>query len=142
MKMSIEGKGGGGGGATSNSGNNMEKGKQFGNTKSGGGSAMFSWLETLEKEFDKAFVDLDLLLGEVDADQAEITFEGRQKMTALSAAFAQLIHKSQTIFQNNCKLEVSDSCSVFSLYSFSRFLRVKWVTFFWNRNDQEILKRS
>ena len=66
----------------------------------------FRWLEILEKEFDKAFVDLDLLLGEIDPDQCEITYEGRQKMTALSAAFAQLCHKAQTIFQSNAKLEV------------------------------------
>ena len=66
----------------------------------------FRWLETLEKEFDKAFVDLDLLLGEIDPDQCEITYEGRQKMTALSAAFAQLCHKAQTIFESNGKLEV------------------------------------
>ncbi|XP_052239284.1 Golgi-associated PDZ and coiled-coil motif-containing protein-like isoform X1 [Dreissena polymorpha] len=65
----------------------------------------FRWLEILEKEFDKAFVDLDLLLGEIDPDQCELTYEGRQKMTALSAAFAQLCHKSQTIFQTNAKLE-------------------------------------
>lgn len=67
----------------------------------------FRWLEILEKEFDKAFVDLDLLLGEIDPDQCELTYDGRQKMTALSAAFAQLCHKSQTIFQTNAKLEVS-----------------------------------
>lgn len=75
----------------------------------GGGSppTMISWLEMLEKEFDKAFVDLDLILGEVDSDQIEVTFEGRQKMTALSAAFAQLVHKAQTIFQTNVRLEVS-----------------------------------
>ena len=66
----------------------------------------FRWLEILEKEFDKAFVDLDLLLGEVDPDQCELTYDGRQKMTALSAAFAQLCHKAQTIFQTNAKLEV------------------------------------
>ncbi|RUS83776.1 hypothetical protein EGW08_008434, partial [Elysia chlorotica] len=65
----------------------------------------FRWLELLEKEFDKAFVDLDLLLGEIDPDQCELTFEGRQKMTALSAAFAQLSHKAQTVFQCNAKLE-------------------------------------
>lgn len=70
----------------------------------------FRWLEILEKEFDKAYVDLDLLLGEVDPDQCEITYEGRQKMTALSAAFAQLCHKAQTIFQSNAKLEVSCQC--------------------------------
>ena len=67
----------------------------------------FRWLEILEKEFDKAFVDLDLLLGEIDPDQCELTYDGRQKMTALSAAFAQLCHKAQTIFQTNAKLEVN-----------------------------------
>lgn len=71
-------------------------------------TSTFVWLETLEKEFDKAFVDLDLLLGEVDSDQADITYEGRQKMTALSSAFAQLVHKAQTVFQNNAKYEVGN----------------------------------
>uniref|UniRef100_T1IY45 Golgi-associated PDZ and coiled-coil motif-containing protein n=1 Tax=Strigamia maritima TaxID=126957 RepID=T1IY45_STRMM len=65
----------------------------------------FRWLDVLEKEFDKAFVDLDLLLGDIDADQCEITYDGRQRMTTLSTSFAQLSHKAQTIFQNNAKLE-------------------------------------
>uniref|UniRef100_A0AAY4C9L6 Golgi-associated PDZ and coiled-coil motif-containing protein n=1 Tax=Denticeps clupeoides TaxID=299321 RepID=A0AAY4C9L6_9TELE len=67
--------------------------------RAGPGSAMsmFRWLEVLEKEFDKAFVDVDLLLGEIDPDQADITYEGRQKMTSLSSCFAQLCHKAQTI---------------------------------------------
>ncbi|XP_023652970.1 Golgi-associated PDZ and coiled-coil motif-containing protein isoform X2 [Paramormyrops kingsleyae] len=71
----------------------------------GSGMSMFRWLEVLEKEFDKAFVDVDLLLGEIDPDQADITYEGRQKMTSLSSCFAQLCHKAQTIFQMNHKLE-------------------------------------
>ncbi|XP_066930406.1 Golgi-associated PDZ and coiled-coil motif-containing protein-like [Clytia hemisphaerica] len=66
---------------------------------------MFRWLDLLEKEFDKAFVELDVLLGDIDEDQSEITFAGRQKLTALSSAFAQLAHKSQTIFQSNAKFE-------------------------------------
>ncbi|XP_073672903.1 Golgi-associated PDZ and coiled-coil motif-containing protein isoform X1 [Garra rufa] len=74
-------------------------------TAPGSGMSMFRWLEVLEKEFDKAFVDVDLLLGEIDPDQADITYEGRQKMTSLSSCFAQLCHKSQTIFQLNHKLE-------------------------------------
>lgn len=69
--------------------------------------SMFRWLDLLEKEFDKAFVEIDMLLGEIDVDQAEITFAGRQKLTALSSSFAQLAHKSQTIFQSNAKYEVS-----------------------------------
>nr|CDQ02905.1 BMA-GOPC-1 [Brugia malayi] len=56
---------------------------------------MLIWLDALEKDFDKAFVDLDLLLGEIDSDQVI----HRHKMTALSSAFAQLVHKAQTIFQ-------------------------------------------
>lgn len=67
--------------------------------------SMFRWLEVLEKEFDKAFVDVDLLLGEIDPDQVDITYEGRQKMTTLSSCFAQLCHKTQTVFQLNHKLE-------------------------------------
>ncbi|XP_029705084.1 Golgi-associated PDZ and coiled-coil motif-containing protein isoform X1 [Takifugu rubripes] len=72
---------------------------------SGSGMSMFRWLEVLEKEFDKAFVDVDLLLGEIDPDQVDITYEGRQKMTTLSSCFAQLCHKAQTVFQLNHKLE-------------------------------------
>ncbi|XP_015775355.1 PREDICTED: Golgi-associated PDZ and coiled-coil motif-containing protein-like [Acropora digitifera] len=67
--------------------------------------SMFRWLDLLEKEFDKTFVDLDILLGEIDPDQSEITYDGRQKMTQLSSTFAQLVHKAQTIFQGNAKLE-------------------------------------
>lgn len=67
---------------------------------------MFRWLDLLEKEFDKGFVELDVLFGEIDEDQAEITYAARQKLTALSSAFAQLAHKSQTIFQSNAKFEV------------------------------------
>ncbi|XP_057209652.1 Golgi-associated PDZ and coiled-coil motif-containing protein isoform X1 [Triplophysa rosa] len=74
-------------------------------TAPGSGMSMFRWLEVLEKEFDKAFVDVDLLMGEIDPDQADITYEGRQKMTSLSSCFAQLCHKAQTIFQLNHKLE-------------------------------------
>ena len=69
-------------------------------------TSLFAWLEVIEKEFDKAFVDLDLILGDIDSEQIDLTYDGRQKMTALSAAFAQLCHKSQTIFQMNAKLEV------------------------------------
>ena len=82
--------------------------------------AAIHWLDLLEKEFDKAFVDLDILLGEVDPDQCEITYEGRRKMTALSAAFAQLCHKAQTIFQNNAKLEVSNENRAKSRLGLSR----------------------
>lgn len=51
-------------------------------------------------------MDLDLLLGEVDPDQSEITYDGRQKMTSLSSVFAQMVNKAQAIFQANAKLEV------------------------------------
>uniref|UniRef100_A0A4W4ETV7 Golgi-associated PDZ and coiled-coil motif-containing protein n=1 Tax=Electrophorus electricus TaxID=8005 RepID=A0A4W4ETV7_ELEEL len=69
----------------------------------GSGMSMFRWLEVLEKEFDKAFVDVDLLLGEIDPDQADITYEGRQKMTSLSSCFAQLCHKQIQLLGRDMK---------------------------------------
>lgn len=69
-------------------------------------TSAFRWLDILEKEYDKAFVDLDVLLGEIDQDQSDITDEGRAKMTVLSSCFAQLAHKAQTLSQANAKLEV------------------------------------
>ncbi|CAB3408070.1 unnamed protein product [Caenorhabditis bovis] len=64
-----------------------------------------SWTDSLEKDFDKAFVALDLLLGEIDSDQVEITYEGRQKMTSLSACFAQMMHKCQWMIHTISKQE-------------------------------------
>ena len=66
----------------------------------------FRWLDILEKEFDKAYVDLDLLLEEIDEDQTEIIDSGRTIMTVLSSCFAQVVHKLQTVSQSNAKLEV------------------------------------
>ncbi|CAF1091956.1 unnamed protein product [Adineta ricciae] len=65
----------------------------------------FRWLDILEKEFDKTFVDLDLSFNEIDEEQPEIIAESRAKMATLSSCFAQLVHKVQTIAQANAKLE-------------------------------------
>ncbi|KJH39622.1 hypothetical protein DICVIV_14499 [Dictyocaulus viviparus] len=35
-----------------------------------GAETPVEWSDTLEKDFDKAFVALDMLLGEIDSDQA------------------------------------------------------------------------
>ncbi|KAF7264498.1 hypothetical protein GWI33_023133 [Rhynchophorus ferrugineus] len=70
-------------------------------------SVGFRWLDILEKEFDKAFVDLDLALGEIESEEANVVFNVRQKLCTLGSCFAQLSHKAQTIFQNSAKLEVS-----------------------------------
>ncbi|KAH7728352.1 gopc protein [Aphelenchoides avenae] len=64
-----------------------------------------AWLDVLEKDFDKNFVDLDLLIGDVDSDQSDITYDSRQKMTALSSCFAQLIHKTQSLHQRLARTE-------------------------------------
>ncbi|XP_066904670.1 Golgi-associated PDZ and coiled-coil motif-containing protein-like [Halyomorpha halys] len=69
----------------------------------------FRWLDLLEKEFDKAYVDLDILIGELDSDEPEMVYAARQKMSTLSSCFAQLTHKAQTIFQNNAKVEMESS---------------------------------
>ena len=126
---------------------------------SGAGAMGFRWLEVLEKEFDKSFVDLDLLLRDIDEEQSDIALEGRDRMTRsevtihgsdvssrlsrqrggnaviflrhvifkllsllrLSAAFAQLCHKSESIFHQNSHLETqlvamrSELCQLRSL---------------------------
>lgn len=65
----------------------------------------FRWLDILEKEFDKAFVDLDLTIGELESEEPDVVFNVRQKLCTLSSCFAQLTHKAQTIFQNSAKIE-------------------------------------
>ncbi|XP_050708625.1 Golgi-associated PDZ and coiled-coil motif-containing protein-like isoform X2 [Eriocheir sinensis] len=68
----------------------------------------FRWLDILEKEFDKAFVDLDILVGDVDffvLEEQDFRSQARSRLEALSSCFAQLTHKAQTIFQANAKLE-------------------------------------
>lgn len=68
-------------------------------------SVGFRWLDILEKEFDKAFVDLDLTIGEIEGEETSLVFNARQKLCTLGSCFAQLSHKAQTIFQNSAKLE-------------------------------------
>lgn len=65
----------------------------------------FRWLDILEKEFDKAFVELDLTVGDWESEEPDAVFNIRQKLCTLSSCFAQLTHKAQTIFQNSAKIE-------------------------------------
>ncbi|KAI1299208.1 Golgi-associated PDZ and coiled-coil motif-containing protein [Halotydeus destructor] len=64
----------------------------------------FKWLDILEKEFDTAYADLDVLIGQLD-DEPEIILESRTRMTALSSAFVQLVHKSSVIFESNTRYQ-------------------------------------
>ncbi|XP_043245821.1 Golgi-associated PDZ and coiled-coil motif-containing protein-like [Amphibalanus amphitrite] len=82
----------------------------------------FQWLDTLEKDFDVAFVDLDTILGsgildsleeagdmppELDEAPGGLTGAVRHKLAAMASCWAQLVHKAQTVFQNNAKLEAA-----------------------------------
>ena len=51
----------------------------------------FRWLEVLEKDFDKAFVDLDILLGDIDEDQHDLVLEGREKLTRCDNSFCPVL---------------------------------------------------
>ncbi|RWS12230.1 golgi-associated PDZ and coiled-coil motif-containing protein-like isoform X2 [Dinothrombium tinctorium] len=63
------------------------------------------WLDLLEKEFDKAYVDLDVLLNQMDDDQSDVVIESRLMMSALSSTFAQLAHKCLVLADNNSLLD-------------------------------------
>ncbi|OQV15477.1 Golgi-associated PDZ and coiled-coil motif-containing protein [Hypsibius exemplaris] len=65
----------------------------------------FKWLDLLESEFDRAYVELDGILCHPEAEIEYVIGPARQKMALLCATFAQLSEKAQTVFQSNAKLE-------------------------------------
>lgn len=84
-------------------------------------SQAFHWIDILEKEFDKAFVDLDILINENDFEQYEVVDDLRAKMNTMNSCFAQLVHKTQTISQMNAKLEVRCLSTITTFYFIFRF---------------------
>ena len=74
------------------------------------GTSSLQWLELLEGEFDRLFrelrLDLSALLSMEDGPGA-VARGMKDNVGALASVFAQLVHKSKTVFQTNCKLEVS-----------------------------------
>ena len=74
-------------------------------------STPFKWLDMLEQEFDRNYAFVDLLLDEADFDDSYAPDGGslthiRQRISYVSGAFGQLVHKALAIFQTNLKLEV------------------------------------
>jgi len=67
----------------------------------------FKWLDFLEKEFDKSFVSIDHSAKSIsDEYELEEVYDSQRKLLSnLGNCFVQLVHKSQTIFQVNAKLE-------------------------------------
>ena len=70
-------------------------------------SSGFKWLELLEKEFDKSFVSIDHQTRNVaeEFELDEMYDTHRRLLSNLGNCFVQLVHKAQTIFQINAKLE-------------------------------------
>jgi len=69
-------------------------------------AACLKWVDVLETQFDKSWVDLDLLFNQIDEDEEEIVTTGCRKHAAsLASCFSQLAHKATVVFQNNAKLE-------------------------------------
>jgi len=70
-------------------------------------SACFKWVDVLEGQFDKSWVELDSLLMKLEEDE-DFSFlhtQGRRHASSLASCFSQLAHKSTVVFQNNAKLE-------------------------------------
>merc|ERR1711962_1754387 len=67
----------------------------------------FKWLDFLEKEFDKSFVSIDHSAKSIsDEYELEEVYDTQRKLLSnLGNCFVQLVHKAQTIFQVNAKLE-------------------------------------
>jgi len=70
-------------------------------------SACFKWVDVLEGQFDKSWVELDSLLMQLEEDE-DFSFlhtQSRRHASSLASCFSQLAHKSTVVFQNNAKLE-------------------------------------
>ena len=71
------------------------------------------WLDTLEGDFDEAVRHLELTLNDPALQQfSSILVKSKDKIRTIVGAFTQLIHKSQSVLQSNCKLEVSMYCEL------------------------------
>ena len=69
---------------------------------------IFHSIQEIENEFEKASVDLDIILTDPDFDENENWIMlALRKMHVLSSCFAKLSHKCQTIAKMNAKLVVS-----------------------------------
>eukprot|EP00090_Calanus_glacialis_P015676 TRINITY_DN24716_c0_g1_i1.p1 TRINITY_DN24716_c0_g1~~TRINITY_DN24716_c0_g1_i1.p1 ORF type:complete len:457 (-),score=128.48 TRINITY_DN24716_c0_g1_i1:380-1750(-) len=70
-------------------------------------SACFKWVDVLEGQFDKSWVELDFLLMQLEEDEdfAFLHTQSRRHASSLASCFSQLAHKSTVVFQNNAKLE-------------------------------------
>jgi len=69
-------------------------------------TACLKWVDVLENQFDKSFVDMDLLYNELDEEEdVQIGLLCRKHASSLASCFSQLVHKATVIFQNNAKLE-------------------------------------
>ena len=67
----------------------------------------FKWVDLLESQFDKSWIDLDSLLLQLEEDEefAVLYNKSRRQASSLASCFSQLSHKATVVFQNNAKLE-------------------------------------
>ena len=70
-------------------------------------TACFKWVDLLETQFDKTWIELDSLLLplEEDEDFSFMYTKTRRHTASLASCFSQLSHKASVVFQNNAKLE-------------------------------------
>lgn len=64
-----------------------------------------NFIDSLENEFDRTFIELDTLFSDMDVDQLELMSECRARLTRISGIIANFVLKSQLILQKNKSLE-------------------------------------
>lgn len=70
-------------------------------------STCFKWVDLLESQFDKSWIELDSLLLQLEEDEDFVVLynKSRRQASSLASCFSQLSHKATVVFQNNAKLE-------------------------------------
>ncbi|CDW55490.1 golgi associated PDZ and coiled coil motif [Trichuris trichiura] len=108
--------------------------------KPGSSLTFLRWLDQTEKEFDNALVDVDLILGDIDADQLELTLEGRRKLAILSSSFATLVHACQTLSLENELITFYDGKRVVAKKASEDELQ--WITIRFHSLQCEMLSKT
>lgn len=90
----------------------------------------FSWLETLEKEFDKSAIQVQSFVNDCTDEEIfteQALDEMNRSIETMCSMFAQVALKSQMIFQQNAKLEVSTMHQILLVLPYFKLWRLAYV---------------
>ncbi|OQR67694.1 golgi-associated PDZ and coiled-coil motif-containing protein-like [Tropilaelaps mercedesae] len=80
------------------------------------GRVALKWVQLLEKEFDKVYIELDSMLGDLEEEHQPLCYQGKELLSAMCAAFGQLVHKALAVCELNVKLQTLNELNYFAIW--------------------------